>query len=154
MISDIRQIRKAASGKELPSPRTIGNLLAESSFDDKYENEKNNFKNNIMGLMFGQFLTHDTSNKLPYVVNGDLVDGKIPLTRCCTQSNSGPLQPEQINPSCIPVAIPANDTFYSKVDVRCQNYIRLARTFDNECKISYAPVILNNMDFYLSFVTR
>lgn len=131
--------------------------MAEPRFEDSYNEEHTVDTNNIMGLMFGQFLTHDTSKLLRYAVKGDIIyliqfkaihrlisnvsGGNNSSPRCCTLSNSGPLNPKKINPDCIPVKIPRNDKFYSKVNVQCQNYIRMARTYDNDCKISYAKVI-------------
>ncbi|XP_055302477.1 peroxidase-like [Sitodiplosis mosellana] len=129
----ISKIRKAVSGEELPSPRLIGNMLSDPSFENNYSNEVLSDTNNIMGLMFGQLLTHDSSSRLAYNVKG----GNVPGPRCCTLSNSGPLNPQYTNPNCIPVDIPKNDPFYSEVGVRCQSYIRMARTFDHDCKISY-----------------
>ena len=72
MISGTSKIRTAASGMPLPSPRSIGNLLANSIFDNHYDEELSVDTNNVMGLMFGQFLTHDVSNRLVYHVKGDI----------------------------------------------------------------------------------
>lgn len=69
MILGIRKIRTSVSGKELPSPRVIGNLLVEPKFEEKFD--KKRAVNNVMGLFFGQLMAHDTSNKIQYAVKGD-----------------------------------------------------------------------------------
>lgn len=79
-----------------------------------------------------------------------VLDGRVG-SQCCKLDNSGPLKPEHMNPNCIPVNIPKNDAFYSKVNVSCQNYIRLARTVDNNCKISYVQVTIL-MIIFITFV--
>ena len=71
MISGISKIRTAASGKPLPSPRSIGNLLANPIFENHDDEELSVDTNNVMGLMFGQFLVHDVGNRLVYQVKGD-----------------------------------------------------------------------------------
>lgn len=70
MIAGISKIRKTVSGKELPSPRLIGNLLVDPSFENRYDSEISVDTNNIMGLMFGQLLTHDSTSRLVYHVKG------------------------------------------------------------------------------------
>lgn len=70
MIAGISKIRTTVSGKELPSPRLIGNLLVDPSFENRYDSELSVDTNNIMGLMFGQLLTHDSTDRLVYHVQG------------------------------------------------------------------------------------
>lgn len=77
MIPGISKIRTTVSGKELPSPRVIGNLLADPNFENHYDSEISVDTNNIMGLMFGQLLTHDSSSRLVYHVKGDIWFGHL-----------------------------------------------------------------------------
>lgn len=66
LVLGFRKIRTAASGNELLNPRSIGNLLAMPMFENHYDEERTVDTNNVMGLMFGQFLVHDVSTKIMY----------------------------------------------------------------------------------------
>lgn len=53
------------SNEKLPNPREIGNSMniREYFCDDDYDY-------NVLGLMFGQLIAHDVSQKRPYAITG------------------------------------------------------------------------------------
>lgn len=67
-IIGVGEIRKTKSKNELPSPREIGNVLAGQFVS--FNGPGSEYTNNLMGLMFGQLLTHDTSNNKQYSIEG------------------------------------------------------------------------------------
>lgn len=68
--------------------------------------------------------------------------------RCCNSENTQPLQPDQINPSCIPIPLPANDSFYADKGIHCQNYIRMQPTLESNCKVEYAHVTKKKIIYF------
>lgn len=69
---------------------------------------------------------------------------------CCASDYSGPLPKKKCNPSCIPVKLPKTDPYYSSKEIYCQNYVRMAPTLDNNCKILYEHVMQDfDNDFFL-----
>lgn len=64
----IRDLRKSVFAEELPSPRVIGNALETSKQNNSFA--KNGIIPNLAGLMLGQLITHDISNKHIYSIKG------------------------------------------------------------------------------------
>lgn len=60
---------------------------------------------------------------------------------CCESSYSGPLPSSEINPSCIAIPLPKNDSFYADKGIFCQSYVRMQPTLKDNCKIKYEHVI-------------
>ena len=97
-----------ASGNKLPLARKLSNTLIKDKPMEHHNMD-------TMALAFGQFLDHD----LTQVVGSTLPDGGA--INCCDPKTNKVLATEYLHPSCFPIIIPADDSFYSKYSVECLN---------------------------------
>ncbi|XP_055325439.1 peroxidase-like [Sitodiplosis mosellana] len=129
----ISEFRRTANDEEMPNARSLSNTINEAS-DFKCETVKcGDQTNNFVGIMFSQMVAHDTSSRKVVTMRGNNSNG----ISCCESSYSSPLPPNEINPSCIPIPLPRNDSFYSNKGIFCQSYVRMQPTLKDDCKIKY-----------------
>lgn len=129
LFPGLSEIRRASNGQEFPNARDIGNIF------DKTEDFKTcGYTLASVHLMFSQMIAHDLTRRRRVEKNNS--NG----IKCCTDTYSGPLPPNETNPVCIPVSFPKNDAFYADKGVFCQSFVRMQTTLEPNCKITYAPV--------------
>jgi len=117
----------------LPSPRGIGNILAQNGFGYQQPPPSESVLN-VFGSFFGQLVTHDTGSRIN--VQRNSVSG--PGIQCCSQYYARRLSEEISHPACKPVDIPSNDPFYSQYNANCMNFVRSQITFASDCKVGPA----------------
>nr|ATU82497.1 venom peroxidase [Lethocerus distinctifemur] len=100
-------LRSSRRGGALPNVRKIRTDL----FPDVYIEDP---VNTLAVMEWGQSVAHDAMR------TNDQADGD-----CCASGNQLPGRPAA---GCMPIPIPANDTFYSRYNIRCQSYSRSVTT--------------------------
>lgn len=129
----------------------MGNMMANGSEFESGRLECGDQINNLLGIMFSQEVVHDVVSfiiselssigmKLSLGSNFFLGNRSSPM-RCCNSENTGPLQPDQINPACVPITFPNDDPFYASKRIFCQEYNRMQTTLENNCKVHFNAVI-------------
>ena len=76
-------------------------------------------------MQWGQFLDHDITLSSE---TRDPRTGKTP--KCCDGSGPGP-----VHPNCLPIEIPAEDSFFSKHGQRCMNFVRTISGLRYNCRL-------------------
>ncbi|KAJ6633147.1 Peroxidase [Pseudolycoriella hygida] len=125
--------RTAIDSIELPSPRIIGNILAENGFGIQQAAPTVSVLN-VFGAFCGQLITHDTGSR----INVQRYNFSGPGIQCCSQYYTRRLSEEISHPACKPIDIPVNDPFYSQFKANCLNFVSSQTTFSNDCKVGPA----------------
>ncbi|KAM7295095.1 chorion peroxidase-like [Ixodes scapularis] len=122
--------RAASSGEPLPPPRVV-------SYTVHPARQISSPNMTELGVLFGQFITHDVSqiprSGTPTAVNDigkpfQSYLGPGAALSCCNY-------PQRASPQCIPIAIEDDDPFYGNTSLRCINLVRATPCF--ECKLGY-----------------
>ncbi|XP_023335820.1 chorion peroxidase [Eurytemora carolleeae] len=112
----IEAFRRSVSNGPLPNPRIISSMIHRDVSKDT-----NQFT--MMVMQWGQFLDHDiTSTPVTRGFNESIL-------KCCSQS------PETMHPDCQPIMIPADDSFYSKFNVSCMEFVRSSPGPRRDCSL-------------------
>ncbi|XP_065216127.1 peroxidase-like [Planococcus citri] len=109
------QMRLSQDGKPLPNPRVVRTtLLPDGDVPDA--------ESTLAVVGWGQMVAHDITMRATL---------QAPAASCCNEDGS--LNP---HPACLPIAIPSNDTFYSKFKQLCVDMKRVSTTSNMGCNIS------------------
>lgn len=128
---DIHSVRKSINGNELPNAR----VLSERIYSETSPFPLNTYPvvGNVGSILFSQTIVHDfAGQKLKQT------EGTGPGANCCTNDRSKVLQPELQTDSCLPIPVPANDSFYSEHNVQCLNFVRSQTLNKNDCSFRQA----------------
>lgn len=118
----------AKNNMKLPGAR----MLIKMFFDDcKPYDIFYDFAPSMGGVMFGQIMTHDVTEKpIPQVKSGG------PGINCCT-TNGVTVQPKSLlHPFCDPIRVSKSDDFYGPYNVTCLNFVRTQTAINNDCKLT------------------
>lgn len=106
----INEPRKAKSGKNLPSARTVSLIVHRPIY-------RNDPKFTVMLAVWGQFLDHDiTATALSKGSEGKSIS-------CCDENSQ---IRKDIHPECFPVKLDRMDPYYQEYNVSCMEFIRSA----------------------------
>ncbi|KAG5883010.1 hypothetical protein JTB14_033465 [Gonioctena quinquepunctata] len=124
----IQSMRRSVRGRRLPSAREI-------SVNIHRERDQELQSVTLMFMQWGQFIDHDITS----VVKSISFNGSIP--RCCDRGGRRMLPPELTHPSCLPIAISADDWFFGKLGMRCMEFIRSAPSTRIDCDLGWREQI-------------
>uniref|UniRef100_A0A1S4LB30 Uncharacterized protein n=2 Tax=Ixodes scapularis TaxID=6945 RepID=A0A1S4LB30_IXOSC len=128
--------RVASDGGPLPPPRVV-------SYTVHPPLEASSPKMTQLGVLFGQFITHDVSQILrsgtPTAVNDIGKPWQPNLVSCCNS-------PQRTSPECLPMDVEADDPFYGDKNRTCMPLLRATPCF--LCKLGYR-VQVNDKTSYL-----
>lgn len=110
-------VKKAVSGRPLPNPRD----LVQNVLKKGIRAQPPALAYGTFALMTVLFITHDVHYQTPIQPSNQQQE-----IQCCTADRSKALPATQLNPSCFPIEIPSNDTFYHG-NVGCINLVRSQR---------------------------
>lgn len=68
-----------------------------------------------------------------------VADGKTP--QCCNVTSGQPLNPEYLHPFCLPIDIPADDSFYQQYGQTCMTFVRTQVGADYSCSLGHAEQV-------------
>ncbi|CAG0923216.1 unnamed protein product [Notodromas monacha] len=106
--------RVSYSGRPLPSARVVSaHMHRDEGFHDHAVT--------VMLIAWGQAIDHD----ITLAVESKRSDGEDP--RCCDRDTK--------HPDCFPIAIPAQDPFYSLFNKRCMSFVRNLPGAQYSCKL-------------------
>lgn len=110
-------IRISQSGRWLPSPRILHTtLFPKTVVPDPTLT--------LAVMQWGQIIAHDVS----------FLRGKTGVSNCCTRQ--GTLLPlDQLNPGCLPIAVPTDDGFFAQFGRTCLEQKRAVTANDFNCNV-------------------
>ncbi|XP_046451982.1 peroxidase-like [Daphnia pulex] len=123
------------SSTELKSPRAVSTTFIKPGLTTAADFT-------LMLMTWGQFITHDLTKASSFTS----ADGKTP--QCCNATSGQPLNPDLLHPFCLPIDIPANDTFYSQHGQACMQFVRTQIGADYACTLGHAEQ-LNSITHWL-----
>jgi peroxidase len=128
----VHSIRKSVTGSDLPSPRRI---VLEVLLKAQKTTFVSPITPNAMLNLIVLYITHDLAHQVP--VESFESNEKI---RCCSHGNKAVLSSTLSHPSCLPISIGKNDSFYGPAGVRCLNLVR-SELSSLPSKIQYGEVM-------------
>ena len=136
-------LRRAKSGSELPSARLLSTTLAKST--ESFSKKPNDEIRTVFLMQMGQFIDHDLAH------SPNFADGN-----CCTADgkfeNNGPTLTKLERESCIPIKIPKNDPFYSKIENgerRCMKMARAMTSPNLNCELGTREQVISKILFLI-----
>ena len=60
--------------------------------------------------------------------------------QCCTEDGK-PLEPNKLHEECLPIVIPSNDKFFSKIGHSCMSFVRYTPAPRLECTIGHGEQV-------------
>ncbi|KAG5672828.1 hypothetical protein PVAND_002918 [Polypedilum vanderplanki] len=127
---NIYSIRKSVRGNSLPASRSIVRKIFLNQKTNLNKFTKRNDTPNMLFLLFGQIIKHDTSSKQ---INQNVAPNEG--VRCCSHMNKFQLPPSLMHSSCLPITISRNDSFYSSKNIRCLDFVRSNLISNNPYKV-------------------
>jgi peroxidase len=107
--------RASFSERELPSPRIVSTAAhGDEGFHDHAVT--------LLLVAWGQYIDHDITLTAE---SRDPRTNKTP--KCCDGSTP--------HPNCLPIEIPQDDSFYSKFNQRCMNFVRSQAGLRHNCRL-------------------
>ncbi|XP_069940167.1 peroxidase-like [Cherax quadricarinatus] len=117
--------RVSRTGSNLPSARLVSTSIA-----GDMDRPSSDLTHSVMQL--GQFINHDINNTPINRLNNSGI-------QCCSDNNRGFAEAAFLHPACFPIEVPANDSFYSRNDRRCMNFVRsMFAPRNSPCGLGYA----------------
>ncbi|XP_055593783.1 peroxidase-like [Uranotaenia lowii] len=120
------EFRKSVTGSDLSHPRSISSM-----FHDSLSRSRQDIEHSVALVQWTQFLEHDLSKTTVQSMH----DGTD--IECCT-SDHKTVSPRYRHPSCKPLSVSEDDTYYKDYLVTCLNYVRSALSVGSSCKFGPA----------------
>ncbi|XP_033215658.1 uncharacterized protein LOC117172036 [Belonocnema kinseyi] len=117
----VQSVRRSVSGDLLPSAREVSNLIHEDR-DIPLASVSH------MLMQWGQFVDHD----ITATGQSRGFNGTVP--QCCLDRGAGFQSPEFMHPDCLPIAVSPRDTFFSRLGVRCLEFMRSGPAPREDCE--------------------
>lgn len=122
-MDGVQEMRRSVNRKfNLPSPRLVSTNICRHR--DIVDN-----KLTLAVMQWSQFVEHDlahtAANKMVHSDN---------TIECCDSDGSA-LKPRYVHPFCAPIAVPGDDSFYSKYSVECMPYVRSVAAMRSDCSL-------------------
>lgn len=123
-LDGVQEVRRSVVKKRvLPSARRVSTGLMESGGIQGQEE----MGLTLMGMVWAQMVGMDVSHT---VVNRMIHTEKS--IDCCTETGDS-LTPRYIHPFCQAIEIPDDDPYYSKLRIKCMNYVRSMLAVNSDC---------------------
>ena len=130
-------------------------------------------KTNTLWLMqYGQFINHDfafttffqtstLSQSIEYLIGFYLIlinysftyiTGNGDASQWCTDDGQLLENIEIRHPACLPIVIPKDDPFFSKLGRRCMNFVRTTPAPRLDCKFGHAEQVIKDSNSFKDFL--